>query len=564
MQPEVIKHINEHLLQIVREEFDKELVGTQLYVAGGHGDLTTKAAFILSAALKRPRDEICEILSNRLQQVSSIKCINCTEGYVNITLKPEVWHEQLLKWLEHDISATLFDLGKGAKINLEYLSANPTGPLHVGHARIAVYGDVLANLLARFGYNVTKEFYVNDRGAQIEDLAESLWIRYKNLALKETTPLRKGLYPGEYLAPVAQKLYELYGLQLLEGSKSIIREFALNSMMELVKEDLKLLGIAHDVFTSEDELHRRQIPQTVTNKLKAEGLVYLGTLPAPKGHVSDEEYCSGQQLLFKSTKFGDVQDRPLQKPDGTWTYFGSDLAYASDKISRGFESIIMVLGADHIGYLQRLKAAIEALSDKVKFEPHVCQLVKYLNGGKPVAMSKRSGEFASLTSLVSEVGSGAIRFMMLGRRAESQLDFDLAKVKEQSKENPVFYVQYAHARAKSVLRKAESEAMQSSTSHLHKLVQPEEIRLIRKVVFCLSSLADAAESRSPHKVIFFLQEIAMQFHSLWDLKKVGAPYKFIVKEDLELTSARLALVEAFAKSLKLALEIIGVTPVEFM
>jgi arginyl-tRNA synthetase len=563
MQPKVIKLINEQLIQIVAEEFGKKLEGAQVYVSEGHGDLTTKVAFILSASLKRPRDGICEILSNRLKCLSSVKSVNCLEGYVNIILEPSAWHDQLLQWLEYDVGATLFDLGKGAKVNLEYVSVNPTGPLHVGHARVAVYGDVLANLLYRFGYNVTKEFYVNDRGAQIDDLTESLFIRYKNFALKENSPLQKGLYPGEYLVPVAQKLYEEWGLQLLTGSRSIVREFALNSMMGLIKEDLKLLGIEHDIFTSEEELHKRQIPQNVISKLKKEDLVYLGTLPPPKGHVSNEDYSLEQQLLFKSTRFGDVQDRPVQKSDGTWTYFGSDLAYASDKINRDFESIIMVLGADHIGYLERLKAAVEALgAGKVKFEPHVCQLVKYLSEGKPVPMSKRSGEFATLRSLVDEVGSDAIRFMMLGRRAESQLEFDLVKVKEQSKDNPVFYVQYAYARAKSVLRKAEE--ISASTLHLHKLVQPEELRLIRKVVFCLPSLADAAKSRSPHKIIFFLQEIATQFHSLWDLKKVGVPYKFIVKEDPELTSARLALVQGFAKSLRLALELIGVTPPEFM
>lgn len=571
MQPKVIKIINDALLESVVEKFGLALETAHVYISEEHGQVSTRLALPLAARLKVDKKLICNVLKCSLEKIDFVREVICTEtGYVNFSIDSKMWQLELLEWLSSSLEDTLEDLGKGGRVNLEYVSVNPTGPLHIGHARVAVYGDVLANLLSKFGYTVTREFYINDRGVQIDTLAQSLLIRYSNIALKQNHPIPKGLYPGSYLIELAQKLYEVHGSALLNDADCLakLKQFAVDAMMDLIRQDLELLGVKHDNFVSETRIHELNKVQEVVEHLRSLGLIYEGILPAPKGEEG-EDYSPDQQLLFKSTEFGDVQDRSVQRPDGTWTYFGSELAYVKDKLDREFDSIIVVLGADHVGYIERLHAAVKAQS-KVPLEVHLCNLVRYLQGGSSISMSKRSGEFARLSSLIEDVGRDAVRFMMVSRRNDSQLDFDLQRVKEQSKDNPVFYVQYAYARAQSLLRKAQLEqpdaldSIAHSKFHLERLVEEEELALVRKIIIAKATFADAARTRAPHKVAFFIQELATRFHSLWDLKKPGCNYRFILKEDAELTAARLALVKGFTKALKLGLDLIGVNAPDYM
>ncbi|MET0666978.1 MAG: arginine--tRNA ligase, partial [Methyloceanibacter sp.] len=424
-----------------------------------HGDLATNAAMVLAKAASQPPRALAERLAPLIAADPLIDKVEIAgPGFINLTLSRAFWPSVLRMLLEQGEDYGRSAIGKSAPVNVEYVSANPTGPMHVGHCRGAVFGDALANLLAFAGYDVTREYYVNDAGAQVDALARSAYLRYREALGEEIGEIPEGLYPGDYLKPVGRALADQHGTELLDMKEAqwlpIVRAAALQSMLAMIEDDLAQLGIRHDVFFSERSLSegpRDEVAETIA-ELDAKGLIYKGRLPPPKGKV-DEDWEDREQLLFRSTEFGDDVDRPLMKADGTYTYFAGDIAYHRDKFRRGFNTMIDVWGADHSGHIRRMKAAIAALSGgKADLDIKICQLVRLFRAGEPVKMSKRAGTFVTLRDVVDEVGAGPVRFMMLYRKKDAPLDFDFAKVLEQSRDNPVFYVQYAHARASSVLR----------------------------------------------------------------------------------------------------------------
>jgi arginyl-tRNA synthetase len=462
-------------------------------------------------------------------------------------------------------------IGKGEAVNIEYVSANPTGPMHVGHTRGAVFGDALANLLAFAGFAVTREYYVNDAGAQVDVLARSAFLRYREALGEEIGEIPEGLYPGDYLKPVGAELAAHHGKALLAMPERewlpIVRAAALKAMLVLIADDLEAIGIRHDVFFSERSLiegDHDEIAATIAD-LRARGLVYEGRLPPPKGKV-DEEWEDREQLLFRSTAFGDDMDRPLIKSDGSHTYFAADIAYHRDKFRRGFNTMIDVWGADHSGHVRRMQAAIAALTEKeATLDIKICQLVRLFRGGEPVKMSKRAGTFVTLREVVDEVGPGPVRFMMLYRKNDAPLDFDFAKVTEQSRDNPVFYVQYAHARACSVLRNVrgafpdlDPEEGTLAESDLSLLKDEAETTLIRRIAQFPRLIEAAALAHEPHRIGFYLYDLAGDFHGLWNRGKDLPQLRFIYESDRELTRARVALVAATKRVLALGLGILGV------
>lgn len=539
-----------------------------------NGDLSSNIAMIIAAKENVPPREVAlkfkEIL-NELPYIASIEIAG--PGFINFTIKADSWHTAIEDVLQNESKFFEIDIDKNKNINIEYVSANPTGPMHIGHARGAVYGDVLANILKKVGYSVTKEYYVNDAGSQINDLVSTVILRYRE-ALGEKITITEGLYPGEYLIPVGQALDKEYGDKLLNMDEpkrfKIVKNFAIQKMLDLNKEDLKELGVKHDVFFSEQTLHDNGKIEKTVKLLTDMGLIYEGSVPAPKGKVH-AEWENRTQELFKSTKYGDDQDRPIRKADGSWTYFASDLAYAKDKIDRGANHLIYVLGADHSGYVKRIEAIVKALGkERVKVDVKICQLVNFVENGVPVKMSKRLGTFASVQDVNHEVGKDIIRFMMLTRENNKTLDFDLVKVKEQSKENPIFYVQYAHVRTLSILSKAMETIPQSynsfeaGTYDLSLLSSEEEIEIIKLLANWTKTLETAAKYFEPHRVAFYLINLASKFHALWNFGKENNDYRFIIENNVELTTARLALAKAIQKIIASGLEVIGVEPMTKM
>ncbi|HJD65068.1 MAG TPA: arginine--tRNA ligase [Rickettsia endosymbiont of Diachasma alloeum] len=539
-----------------------------------NGDLSSNIAMIIAAKENIPPREVAlkfkEIL-NKLPYIASIEIAG--PGFINFTIKADSWHTAIEDILQNESKFFEIDIDKNKNINIEYVSANPTGPMHIGHARGAVYGDVLANILKKVGYPVTKEYYVNDAGSQINDLVSTVILRYRE-ALGEKIIITDGLYPGEYLISVGQALAKEYGDKLLSMDEPerfrIVKNFAIQKMLDLNKEDLKELGVKHDIFFSEQTLHDNGEIEKTVKLLTDMGLIYEGSLPAPKGKVH-AEWENRTQELFKSTKYGDDQDRPIKKADGSWTYFASDLAYAKDKIDRGANHLIYVLGADHSGYVKRIEAIVKALGkEQVKVDVKICQLVNFVENGMPVKMSKRLGTFASVQDVNNEVGKDIIRFMMLTRENNKTLDFDLVKVKEQSKENPIFYVQYAHVRTLSILSKAMETIPQSynsfeaGTYDLSLLSSEEEIEIIKLLASWTKTLETAAKYFEPHRVAFYLINLASKFHALWNFGKENNDYRFIIENNEELTTARLALAKAIQKIIASGLEVIGVEPMERM
>jgi arginyl-tRNA synthetase len=543
-----------------------------------HGDLATNAAMVLAKPAKLgPR-----VLAERIVPLlSSDPFIDKVEiagpGFINVTLAPRFWPTVLRMVLEEGDGYGRSAIGKGQVVNVEYVSANPTGPMHVGHCRGAVFGDALANLLAFTGFDVTREYYVNDAGSQVDVLARSAFLRYREALGEAIGEIPEGLYPGDYLKPVGELLAEQHGSELLTLSERdwlpIVREAALTAMLAMIEADLAELGIRHDVFFSERSLidgPQDQVAETIA-ELKAKALVYEGRLPPPKGKV-DEEWEDREQLLFRSTEFGDDMDRPLVKSDGGYTYFASDAAYHRDKFRRGFQTMIDVWGADHSGHVKRLKAAIAALTDgKAELDVKLCQLVRLFRGGEPVKMSKRAGTFVTLRDVVEEVGPGPVRFMMLFRKNDAPLDFDFVKVTEQSRDNPVFYVQYAHARASSVLRNVRDVfpdldlgGRALAQSDLDRLRDSAELALIRKIAQFPGLVEAAARAHEPHRVAFYLYDIAAEFHGLWNRGKDSPQLRFIYETDRELTRARVALVTATKQVLASGLGTLGVTPMHEM
>jgi arginyl-tRNA synthetase len=537
-----------------------------------HGDVATNIAMVLSKPAKmKPRD-IAQALSAKLEADDDIEHVSVAgPGFLNLKMTPAYWQRLVTEIIANAETYGRPEVGGGAKVNIEYVSANPTGPMHVGHCRGAVFGDALANLLAFVGFSVTREYYVNDAGGQINVLAKSVELRYREALGEDIGGIPEGLYPGDYLKPVGAALAETHGAELKdmpeEKRLAIIKDVAIAAMMDLIRQDLAALNIHHDVFFSEASLKgsgKDQV-QAAIDLLRDKGLIYTGALSKPKGH-DDGEWEDREQTLFKSTDFGDDEDRALQKSDGSYTYFAGDIAYHYDKLQRGFLHLINVFGADHVGYISRMTAAVKALSDgKAEFDIKVCQLVKLFRDGQPLKMSKRAGTFVTLRDVVDEVGRDPVRFMMLYRKNDAPLDFDFAKVTEQSKDNPVFYVQYAHARAASVFRNmAEAfpeltpDSEEVATADLGQLTDPSELAVIRQLAYFPKLMQGAAKAHEPHRIAFYLYELASNFHGLWSRGNDSPHLRFIQAEDRSATAARCALVRATQVVLSSGLAVLGV------
>jgi len=534
-----------------------------------HGDLACNAALVLAKAAKaKPRD-IADKLAAKLGAEAEVEKIEVAgPGFLNLSLRPAFWHGVVKAILQEGVDYGRADLGTGEPVDVEYVSANPTGPLHVGHGRGAVFGDALCNLLQFAGYEVTREYYVNDAGAQVDALARSAYLRYREAMGEDIGEIPAGLYPGDYLKPVGTALAKEHGPSLLNLPEPrwlpLVREATVAAMLATIKEDLAALDMRHDVFFSERSLTRDkdEVAETI-EELRRKGLVLQGRLEKPKGH-DDGDWEDREQTLFRSTAFGDDVDRALMKSDGSYTYFAADMAYHHNKLARGFKHLINVFGADHAGYLTRVKAAVAALSDgKADLDIKVCQLVRLLRAGVPVVMSKRAGTFVTLREVVDEVGRDPVRFMMLYRKNDAPLDFDLAKVLEQSKDNPVFYVQYAHARAQSVFRMAKGVFPKLSADALLKadlslLRDAGEIDLIKKLAAFPNVVEGAARAHEPHRLAFYLYDLASTFHTQWTKGNELPHLRFIQESDGTLTAARLALVRATAQVLATGMALIGV------
>jgi arginyl-tRNA synthetase len=538
-----------------------------------HGDLATNAAMVLAKEARMNPRALADLLVGDLRDDPRLTQVDVAgPGFINIRLAPEVLHQVLRAAVVDGEGFGRSGQGGGGAVNVEYVSANPTGPMHVGHGRGAVFGDALASLLSYAGYRVAREYYINDAGAQVDVLARSAYLRYREALGHDIGAIPEGLYPGDYLKPVGERLAREHGTSLLEKPEAewlpLVREVSINAMMDLIRADLAALNIHHDIFFSERSLQQDnggEVARTIA-ELQARGLVYMGRLPPPKGQ-KDEDWEDREQLLFRATAFGDEVDRPLLKSDGSFTYFASDIAYHRSKYERGFSSMIDVWGADHGGYVKRMQAAVKAVTDnRGELDVKLCQLVRLLRGGEPVKMSKRAGDFVTLRDVVDEVGRDAVRFMMIFRKNDATLDFDLAKVVEQSKDNPVFYVQYAHARCASVFRQA-AEAFPDANfspeglekADLSILHDEAERDLIHRIAQYPRTIEAAAEAHEPHRVAFYLYDVASAFHSLWNKGKDLPQLRFVNQTDKESTKARLALVHALRGVLASGLAILGVT-----
>ena len=579
----IYQHFRDEILSIVDELASQNVIPAGMDTGritveppreAGHGDMATNAAMVLSkAAGMKPRD-LAAVLSERL---NTIQWVHETEiagpGFINLRLESPYWHQRLEEILQNGTAFGDSTLGRGETVNVEYVSANPTGPLHVAHARGAVVGDVLASLLEKAGYAVTREYYVNDAGAQVDNLARSAYLRYREALGEKIKEIPKGLYPGEYLIPVGEALAEKYGDQWLGADEEAwladIRSFAAILMMDEVREDLKSLGIDFDVFSSEKTLVEKGAVEGVLEQLEKMDLIYTGILEPPKGKIPDD-WEPRPQTLFRASQFGDEVDRALKKSDGTWTYFATDMAYHLDKFQRGFKSMINVWGADHGGYVKRMKAAVGAVTGgEGELDVKICQMVHLKKGGEALRMSKRAGTFVTLSDLIGEVGRDVVRFMMLTRKNDSQMEFDLDKALEQSRDNPVFYVHYAHARCRSVLRNAATEWGDDTISpsalaaaDLSLLTDPSELDLIKVMAAWPRMVENAAEAHEPHRIAYYLNELATLFHALWNKGNDDARLRFIITGEPALTIARLALVQGVATVIVSGLQVIGVSPVE--
>ncbi|WP_018184468.1 arginine--tRNA ligase [Kaistia granuli] len=543
-----------------------------------HGDLATNAAMVLAKPLGlKPRD-LAEAIAGRLRDDEDVASVEVAgPGFINLTLAAPYRAHALKTLIGAGQDYGRSRLGDGLKVNVEYVSANPTGPMHVGHCRGAVVGDALANLLDWGGFDVTKEYYINDAGGQVDVLARSAFLRYREALGEEIGAIPEGLYPGDYLMPVGAALADVHGRKLLDMPDAewmpIVRDAAISAMMIMIRDDLALLNVHHDVFFSERTLSGEnggKIAETIAD-MEQKGFVYSGTLPPPKGQLPDD-WEDREQLLFRATDVGDDIDRPLVKSDGSYTYFAGDVAYFKDKFDRGFRQMIYVLGADHGGYVKRLQAVGRAISGgTASVDVLLCQLVKLFRAGEPVRMSKRSGDFVTLREVVEEVGRDAVRFMMLYRKSDAPLDFDFQKVTEQSKDNPVFYVQYGHARAASILRNAAQDlpaldlsAAALAEADLSLLDDAGEIGLQRRLAEFPRIIESAAEAHEPHRIAFYLYDLAAEFHQQWNRGKDLPQLRFINLEQPQLTAARLALVHATKLVLSSGLLVLGVNAPEEM
>ncbi|TAX76348.1 arginine--tRNA ligase [Rhizobium ruizarguesonis] len=560
-------------IELVREkrsELDFGRITVEPPRDASHGDVATNAAMVLAKPLGTNPRALADVIIAKLKEDSDVADVSVAgPGFINIRLAVGYWQRLLASMIGAGTDYGRSTLGKGRKVNVEYVSANPTGPMHVGHCRGAVVGDALANLLAFAGYGVEKEYYINDAGSQIDVLARSVFLRYREALGEKIGEIPSGLYPGDYLVPVGQSLAADYGVRLHNMPEDqwmpIVKDRTIDAMMVIIREDLAALNVHHDVFFSERTLHANGAAaiRTAINDLTFKGYVYKGTLPPPKGQLP-EDWEDREQTLFRSTEVGDDIDRPLIKSDGSYTYFAADVAYFKNKFDRGFDEMIYVLGADHGGYVKRLEAVARGVSDgKAKLTVLLCQLVKLYRNGEPVKMSKRSGDFVTLRDVVEEVGRDSVRFMMLYRKNSEPLDFDFAKVTEQSKDNPVFYVQYAHARCMSVFRQAREAFpdLDVSPEKLAKTVagigDPAELQLVAKLAEFPRVVEAAAQSQEPHRIAFYLYDVASSFHAHWNKGKDQTELRFVNDKNRESSIARLGLVYAVASVLKSGLAITG-------
>lgn len=548
-----------------------ERVGVEPPRDPSHGDISTNAAMVLAKPLGTNPRALAEDISRVLEKDDDVEAISVAgPGFINLKLSTGYWQRTLAAIIRSGDEFGRGNTGMGQKVNVEYVSANPTGPMHVGHCRGAVVGDTIANLLAFVGYDVTREYYINDAGAQIDVLARSVYLRYRQALGEDIGEIPAGLYPGDYLVPVGKALVEEFG-ETLRGMKQadwlpIVKDRSIDAMMGMIRDDLAALNIVHDIFFSERQLHADEgkLIRESINDLTFKGHVYKGKLPPPKGQTPDD-WEDREQTLFKSTAVGDDQDRALIKSDGSYTYFAADVAYFRDKYERGFEEMIYILGADHGGYVKRLEAVAKAVSEgRSKLTVLLCQLVKLYRDGEPVRMSKRSGDFVTLRDVVDEVGRDSVRFMMIYRKNSEPLDFDFAKVTEQSRDNPVFYVQYAHARCHSVFRQAREmfpdidiDSVDLSQKVDDCIDHESEIQLVAKLAEFPRMVEAAAKFREPHRIAFYLYDVASAFHAHWNKGKDSAELRFINHTNPELSLARLGLVKAVASVLKSGLSITG-------
>ncbi len=541
-----------------------------------HGDMATNAAMVLAKpAGKNPR-QIGDLLAEKMKKMPGMQAVSVAgPGFVNFRLVDTEWTSVIADILTSGIQYGASKMGKAEKVNVEYVSVNPTGPMHAGHVRGAVIGDTLANVLEKAGYDVTREYYFNDAGTQVDVLARTAHLRYREALGEVINDVPEGLYPGDYMKDVGQALVKRDDRQWLGKEEKEwlvpIRDFSVRAMMDMIKQDLALIGITHEVFSNEREIVENGTLDKVFKALQGMDLIYQGTLPPPKGKEM-EDWEPAELTLFRSSKFGDSSDRPLKKRDGTWAYIMPDIAYHYDKVRRGYTWMIDVLGKDHGNYLDKMRPAVAALSDgQAKIDVMFCGMVKILKDGVPVKLSKRSGNIITLREMVEEVGADAVRFFMMSRTPDSELEFDFTKAVEQSKDNPVFYVQYAHARCCSVLRNAQeiwpgldtsaAALMQADLKRLH---TEEELKLVRLMAGWPRQVESAAEAHEPHRVAIYLHDLASEFHAFWNRGRDDAALRFLIEQDKDLSLARLALVKAVATVVASGLAVMGVQPAEEM
>jgi arginyl-tRNA synthetase len=537
-----------------------------------HGDIATNAAMVLAkAAAKKPRDIAEPLLARLKANPDVVDGAVAGPGFINLKITDAFWRERLRECLTEGIAYGDSPVGAGAKVNVEYVSANPTGPLHVAHARGAVVGDALANLLAKAGYAVTKEYYINDAGAQVDKLGQSTYLRYREALGDHIERIPEGLYPGEYLKEIGAAIAKRDGARWIDKPEADwlpeMRAFAISALMAEIKADLETLGVHIDVYSSERALVDSGAVDRAFQELARQDLIYQGRLEPPKGKTPDD-WEDREQTLFRATKFGDEVDRPLKKSDGSWTYFANDIAYHHDKYRRGFADMIDIWGADHGGYVKRMKAAVRAITEgKGELDVKLCQLVRVMKNGELVRMSKRAGSFVTLRDLLDEVGPDVVRFTMLTRKNDASFDFDLVKATEQSRDNPVWYVQYAHARTRSAMRQAAAAGIATdglAAAPLDRLSDPGELALVRLIAQWPRQVEAAASAHEPHRIAFYLYDLAAAFHAHWTRGREEPGLRFIVEGEDELSRARLALVQGIGFVIGSGLKVFGVTPVEEM
>jgi len=534
-----------------------------------HGDLATNAAMVLAKQARTNPRALADLIAPKLQAVPAITSVEIAgPGFINLRLSPDAWRDELTTILREGENYGQSNVGGTERVNVEYVSANPTGPLHMGHCRGAVVGDSLARVLEAAGFRVTKEYYVNDAGSQVDTLARSVHLRYREALGEDIGDIPEGMYPGDYLKPVGEKLAGEFGDKYASADEgewlALFRERAIAAMLDLIRHDLGLLGIHHDLFASEAELQKEGAVDRGLDTLRAKGLVYEGMLERPKSLTEHDEWEPVELTLFKSTQFGDDQDRPMKKSDGSWTYFGSDAAYHLKK-AESADHLVNIWGADHAGTVKRVQSAVRALTDgRVDLDVKIVQMVKLFRAGEPVKMSKRGGTFVTLADVVREVGKDVVRFMMLTRRADAPLDFDFAKVVEASKDNPVFYVQYAHARISSLKRKAAEAGIDLASKADLALLDDEELALVKLAAQFPRTVEGAAMAHEPHRIAFYLYELAASFHALWNRGNDDPDRRFLIEKNPQLSRARLELALGIGQIIRSGLDLMGVEAAEEM